>query len=122
MISDNRVTACGFSIFDMMPTRPRNLAHFGEISGRWTKESATQSTSAASAASRIGAVLFGQGTNRQRRVGQAYAFLSEIEVPATTGTGLTFRHRLRRATPAFPSSINSCGQALQTGEFQDGAD
>ena len=52
-ISSSRVTACGFSILAITAARPRVIFLASAMSsGRWMKESAIQSTSASSAASR----------------------------------------------------------------------
>ncbi len=53
MISSRRATACGFSILAMTAARPRVIFLASAMSsGRWMKDSATQSMPASSAASR----------------------------------------------------------------------
>ena len=74
MISSSRSTACGFSILASTPARPRAIFFASAMSsGRWTNDSAIQSTPASSAASRSARSFGGHGGERDRRVGEADA-------------------------------------------------
>ena len=74
MISSSRVTACGFSILAMTAARPRVIFLASAMSsGRWTKDSATQSTPASSAASRSERSFSVSAENGMVGVGQAHA-------------------------------------------------
>ena len=58
MISSSRFTACGFSIFAITAARPRVIFFASAMSsGRWMKESATQSMPVVERRFEIGAVL-----------------------------------------------------------------
>ena len=73
-ISSSRFTACGFSIFAITAARPRVIFLASAMSsGRWMKDSATQSMPASSAASRSERSFVRQRRERDHGVGQAHA-------------------------------------------------
>ena len=85
MISGRRATACGFSILDRSSARPRAILRASaRSSGRWMKDSATQSTPAASTASRSLRSFSVSAPTGRSVSGRLTPFLSEILVPATT--------------------------------------
>ena len=74
MISSSRAMACGFSILDMTSARPAAVLRTSATSsGRCTKESATQSMPASSAASRSERSFGRHGGDGDLGVGQAHA-------------------------------------------------
>ena len=86
MISASRATACGFSIFDISSARPRAILRASaRSSGRWMKDSATQSTPVVEHRVEVLAVLFGQRADRQVGVGQADALLVGYPVAGDDG-------------------------------------
>ena len=105
MISASRSTACGFSILASSAARPRAILRTSaRSSGRWMKDSATQSTPVASTASRSRAVLFGQRADRQLGVGQADALLVGDLV---AGNDRADDRACRRAASALSCSLPS---------------
>ena len=85
MIPSRCCSACGFSILAMMPARPCTVLRASAMSsGRWMKESATQSTSAASAASRSRRSFSVSAPERSIVSGRLTPLRSESCLPCTT--------------------------------------
>ncbi|MCY1234656.1 hypothetical protein D9M72_472440 [compost metagenome] len=108
MISSMRSSACGFSIFDIRPTRPRAILRTSaRSSGRCTKESATQSISpVARTASRSARSLSVRTPTASSVSGKLTPLRSEIFVPATTVATMLLPSVFSARRCSLPSSIN----------------
>ena len=108
-ISSSRCTACGFSILAITAARPRVIFLASAISsGRWTKDSATQSTPASSAASRSERSLGVERRERDHGVGQAHA-LAVRQLAADLDAGDDARRRRPRSRPGAPCRRRAAG-------------
>ena len=107
MISASRVTACGFSIFDINSARPRAILRASaRSSGRWMKDSATQSTPVSSTASRSARSFSVSAATGNSVSGRLTPFLSEIDVPATTLVTIDLPSQVTALSSSLPSSIS----------------
>ena len=112
------LTACGFSILAITPARPRAIFLASAMSsGRWTKESAIQSTPASSAASRSERSLAVRRRERDRRVGKADALaVGELAADLDAGHGAPRGDALDAGRRILPSSSSSAMAGLERRE------
>ena len=108
MISSRRYTACGFSIFAITAARPRVIFFASAISsGRWMKESATQSMSASSAASRSERSLSARAENGMVVSGKLTPLRSDSFPPTSTRVTMRLGSTSVATNRIFPSSRRS---------------
>ena len=100
MIASSCCSACGFSILAMMPARFLTVLRASAMSsGRWMKERATQSTSAASAASRSRRSFSVKAPERISVSGRLTPLRSESFLPCTTSVTARRRSDLDHLQP-----------------------
>ena len=100
MISSSRLTACGFSILAITAARPRVIFFASAMSsGRWMKDSATQSMPVSSAASRSERSLSVSAENGIVVSGRLTPLRSESLPPTSTRVTMRFGIRLGDGEP-----------------------